>query len=272
MKKHILSAVMALSLVFGLGTTATAIESDSIGVIVNSAAIQLDVPVQVFDQVTYVSYVPVVMALYPSATAQWVNDRAVVTAPGLTMEIQPGAKYMVANGRYLYLPQGVKISGESLMVPSRTLAVALGADIAWDGAGSSVVLTAGDGPIASGDAAYQSDVVYWLSHIINAESGNQPLEGKIAVGNVVLNRVASSIFPDTVYEVIYQRNQFTPVANGSINLTPNEESLIAAKLCLDGANTAGSSLYFVNPRSSPNSWASRNRSYVATIGAHAFFA
>ena len=53
---------------------------------------------------------------------------------------------------------------------------------------------------------------------------------------------------------------------------PNAESVIAAKLCLDGANTAGASLYFVNPYVAPNSWASRNRPYVATIGAHAFSA
>ena len=114
--------------------------------------------------------------------------------------------------------------------------------------------------------------LYWLSHIINAESGNQPLSGKIAVGNVVLNRVANPRFPDTVYEVIHQRGQFTPVSNGSIKLTPNAESVIAAKLCLDGANTVGNALYFLNPRTASNSWASRTRPYVATIGAHAFYA
>ena len=134
------------------------------------------------------------------------------------------------------------------------------------------VLTAGVGPITAGSIAYQEDVVYWLSHIINAEAGNQPLDGKIAVGNVVLNRVANPRFPSTVYEVIFQRGQFTPVSNGSIHLTPNEQSIVAAKLCLDGANTVGNALYFINPRYSPNSWASRNRPYVATIGAHAFYA
>ena len=272
MKKHLLTLALAFCLVLGLGVPATAVESDGISVIVNDAVIELDVPVQVFDQVTYVSYFPVVRALYPDATAVWENDQAVVTAPGLTMTIQPGRDYMVANGRYLYLPQGVKISGNVILVPARTLAAALGANVAWDPTGNAVVITAGSGPITSGDLAYQSDVVYWLSHIINAESGNQPLAGKIAVGNVVLNRVASSLFPDTVYEVIHQRNQFTPVTNGSINLTPNTESVAAAKLCLDGANTIGNALYFINPRSAPNSWAARNRSYVATIGAHAFFA
>ena len=84
--------------------------------------------------------------------------------------------------------------------------------------------------------------------------------------------MADPRFPGTVKDVIFQSNQFTPVRNGSIYRNPSNESVIAAKLCLEGANTVGSSLYFVNPRVSPNSWASRNRPHVATIGAHAFFA
>ncbi len=271
--KKLLTFALALCLVFGLSVPAAiAVEGDGLDIVVNDVVITLDVPAQVWDQVTYVSYWPIVQALYPDATAVWENDRAVVTAPGLTMEIQPGLHYLVANGRYLYLPEGAKISNSVLLVPVRTLCAALGADVAWDPIGNNVVITVDSGPITSGDVAYQEDVIYWLSHIINAESGNQPLEGKIAVGNVVLNRVASSYFPDTVYEVIHQRNQFTPVSNGSIRSEPNTESIVAAKLCLDGANTVGNALYFINPRVSPNSWAARNRSLVATIGAHAFFA
>lgn len=270
--KKLFALTLTLSLLMGLALPVTAVEGDGLDVIVNDAVVTMDTPAQVWDQVTYVSYWPVVQALYPDATAAWENDRAVITAPGLQMEIRPGLKYLIANGRYLYLPDGVRSMGGNLMVPVRTLAAALGAEVAWDPIGNNVVLTAATGPITSGDVAYQEDVVYWLSHIINAEAGNQPLDGKIAVGNVVLNRVASPRFPNTVYEVIYQRGQFTPVSNGSIKLTPNAESIIAAKLCLDGANTVGNALYFINPRYSPNSWASRNRPYVATIGAHAFYA
>ena len=65
---------LSLTLAMGLGATATAIESDGIDVIVNDAAIPMDVPVQVWDQVTYVSYWPVVQALYPDATAVWQNE------------------------------------------------------------------------------------------------------------------------------------------------------------------------------------------------------
>ena len=167
---------------------------------------------------------------------------------------------------------GVISGGNHILVPVRTLCQALGATAVWDAATGSVQITGGAGPIASGDSWYDADDLYWLSRIIYAESGNQPLEGKIAVGNVVLNRVASPLFPNTVYDVLFQRNQFTPASSGSINRTPTAECVVAAKLCLDGANTAGNALYFVNPRVSPNSWAARNRPHVATIGAHAFFA
>ena len=165
---------------------------------------------------------------------------------------------------------GIGVQGEAGLCMPQDTGQGLGIHRS-DGTQSTIQITSGSGPILSGEQAYQADVVYWLSRIIYAESGNQPLDGKIAVGNVVLNRVASPRFPNSVYEVIFQRNQFTPAANGSINRTPSAESVVAAKLCLDGANTAGSALYFVNPTVAPGSWASRNRPYVATIGAHAFY-
>ena len=269
--KKIISLALSLCLALGLGATAIAIESNGVDIIINDAAITLDVLPQQSNNTTFVSYWPVVQALYPDAVNAREGNTAVVTAPGLNLTIYADRPYLVANGRYLYLPQGVKTDGEALLVPVRILGTVLGANVAWDPIANDVVLTAGTGPIASFEETYNADDLYWLSHIINAESGNQPLEGKIAVGNVVLNRVASSTFPNTVYSVIYQRSQFTPVSNGTIKLEPNEESIIAAKLCLDGANTAGNSLYFLNPRTAPNSWAARHCTYVTTIGAHAFY-
>ena len=73
--------------------------------------------------------------------------------------------------------------------------------------------------VVSGSAFYDADVVYWLSRIISAESRGEPLIGQIAVGNVVLNRVRSSAFPNTVWGVIFDRKwgvQFSPVSNGTI--------------------------------------------------------
>lgn len=274
MQKRVSCLVICLALMVSLGSHAAAAESNSkqVNIVVNSTQLSAaNIVTKVVNGSVYVSYWPVVSALYPDATVAWENGKSVARANGLLMYITPGASYIGANGRYLYVEDTVLVEGQSILVPARVLAKALGASVAWTDA-NTVTFLAGSGPIASGNSYYNSESVYWLSRIINAESGNQPLSGKIAVGNVVLNRVASSLFPNTVKGVVFQKNQFTPVYNGSIYKTPNEQSVVAAKLCLDGANTVGNSLYFVNPRVSPNSWASRNRTYVATIGAHAFFA
>lgn len=175
----------------------------------------------------------------------------------------PAANTITVNGEIH--PAEVAVVDGRTYVPLRLTAEALGGAAGWDP-------WLGGAAVTSPRAEHDASDLYWLSRIIYAESGAEPLEGQIAVGNVVLNRVSSPRFPNTVYEVIFQRGQFTPVSNGSINLTPNEQSVIAAKLCLDGANTVGNALYFINPRYSPNSWASRNRPYVATIASHAFYA
>ena len=269
MQKTAISAVLCLALSLMPGECTA---GSGVSFVIDGAVLETQITTRVEDQTTYVSYWPIVQALYPDAAAEWANGRAEVRAEGLELFIQPGAQYIAANGRYLYVPGGVMCEEDCILVPVRILGQALGASVEWDGENSAVLITPGDAPITPGEQFYQSDVLYWLSHIINAESGNQPLEGKIAVGNVVLNRVASTVFPNTVYEVLFQRSQFTPAMTGSIYCSPNEESVIAAKLCLDGANTVGNALYFVNPRTSPSSWASRNRPYVDTIGAHAFFA
>lgn len=109
-----------------------------------------------------------------------------------------------------------------------------------------------------------------LAKIINAEAGNQPYKGKLAVGNVVLNRVGSPGFPNTIRKVIYQKGQFSPVANGAINKKPNEESIKAAKEVLAGSRVVdGDVLFFYNPKISRSSWMSK-RKVVTKIGGHVF--
>lgn len=100
------------------------------------------------------------------------------------------------------------------------------------------------------------------------------MEGKIGVANVVLNRVNSPLFDDTVYQVIFDRKygvQFTPTANGSIYHTPTGDSIIAAKRALLGENTAGESLYFLNPNISTSFWIMENRPFFRSIGNHDFY-
>ena len=270
MKRRALSALLSLALCFTLAGQAAAAES-SAGFFVDGTPLAAEVYSRVEGGSTYVNYVPILYALYPDATAVWANGRAEITAEGLTLYIKPGLSYIEANGRYLYTPEGIWCEGDNIMVPVRTLCQALGATVEWDSATGDILITSGAGPITSGDAYYDAEDLYWLSRIIYAESGNQPLEGKIAVGNVVLNRVAHPQFPNTVYDVIFQPHQFYPAGSSALQRTPNAESVVAAKLCLEGVNTVGNALYFVNPTTSPGSWASRDRPHVATIGAHAFY-
>ena len=116
--------------------------------------------------------------------------------------------------------------------------------------------------------------LYWLSRIISAEARGESLTGQIAVGNVVLNRMASPKYPNTIYDVIFDRNggvQFEPVSNGTVHQPPTETSIQAAKLALKGVNVVGESMFFFNPDLSPGTWIVNNRTYYKTIGAHRFY-
>ena len=96
---------------------------------------------------------------------------------------------------------------------------------------------------------YSDSTLKLLASIIFCEAGNQPYEGQVAVGAVVMNRVRSDAFPDTVREVIYQKGQFTPAGSGWLDRVVASEgytdsALQAAKDALAGANPIGDCLYF----------------------------
>ena len=182
--------------------------------------------------------------------------------------------YVVANGRYLYTPTPIYMRYGIMYAPVLIMAKAFDAKISWSNYNSSFYITRGSGGILSGDKFYRSDEVYWLSRIINAESGGEILKGKIAVGNVILNRVRSSYFPNTIYGVIFDKKngtQFSPTANGMIYKAPNTQSIIAAKICLEGYSINTGILYFVNPSIVPHCWVCQNRRLYAQIGNHAFY-
>lgn len=191
----------------------------------------------------------------------------------LTLSAVEGEHYVTANGRYLYVKDGVRTLDDGMMaVPVRVLAEAMNLSVHYEAESGQVQLTRSEQPgyLEDAETYYDADSLYWLSRIIYCESGNQSLAGKIAVGNVVLNRVNDPKFPNTIYDVIFQKNQFSPAASGSIYRDPNAESVVAAKLVLDGAQVLEDVLFF--NRAGMSSYASRNRTYVATIGAHSFYA
>ncbi|WP_453996389.1 cell wall hydrolase [Bacillus nitroreducens] len=109
-----------------------------------------------------------------------------------------------------------------------------------------------------------------LARIVRAEAQAEPFEGKVAVAAVVLNRVESSKFPDTIRGVIYQRGQFQPVRNGQINKPADEESIKAVRAALtEMRDIANDALFFYNPTIATNRWLD-TRTTAVKIGRHVF--
>ena len=117
------------------------------------------------------------------------------------------------------------------------------------------------------------DDLILLAKIIHAEARGESLNGKIAVGAVIINRLGSPSFPKTVREVIWQNNngvyQFSPVADGSINLEPDEQAILAAELAFTGQDPTNGALYFYNPYIARDRWI-RTLPVLNQIGRHVF--
>ena len=128
---------------------------------------------------------------------------------------------------------------------------------------------AGGGSSSSGASGYTESDVYLLARCIYGEARGEVYEGQVAVGAVVLNRVKSSAFPNTIAGVIYQKGAFTAVSDGQINLTPNQTAINAAKDAMNGWDPTYGCLYYYNPVTATSSWIF-SRETVTTIGKHVF--
>ncbi|WMM24355.1 spore cortex-lytic enzyme [Tissierella sp. MB52-C2] len=110
---------------------------------------------------------------------------------------------------------------------------------------------------------------YLLARAIHGEARGEPYVGKVAVAAVILNRTRSSSFPNTVASVIYQPLAFTAVADGQINLTPNKDSINAARDALNGWDPTYGCLYYWNPVTATSKWI-WSRKVMLKIGKHWF--
>lgn len=122
---------------------------------------------------------------------------------------------------------------------------------------------------ASRGLTLNRDEFLLLARLIHAEARGEPLEGQVAVGSVVFNRLQDPRFPKTVTGVIYEINQFTPVQDGSIELSPNEQALLAAELALNGLDPTNGCKFFYNPAKCDNRWF-ENQPFAVKIGNHIF--
>lgn len=108
-----------------------------------------------------------------------------------------------------------------------------------------------------------------LAKLVYAEARGETYKGQVAVAAVVLNRVRSASFPNTISGVIYQTNAFTCVNNGSINNTPDSSCIRAARDAMNGWDPTGGCLYYYNPKTASDSWI-RTRTVKTVIGNHSF--
>ncbi|MBE7079463.1 MAG: spore cortex-lytic enzyme [Clostridiales bacterium] len=122
---------------------------------------------------------------------------------------------------------------------------------------------------SQGTNGFSSSDVYLLARTIYAEGRGEPYTGQVAIGAVVLNRVRSSSFPNTIAGVVYQKHAFTAVSDGQINLTPNETAMKAARDALNGWDPTGGALYYYNPAVATSAWIF-DRQTVTVIGKHVF--
>ena len=113
--------------------------------------------------------------------------------------------------------------------------------------------------------------VQLLARAINGEARGETYEGQVAVGAVILNRVAHSSFPNTIAGVIYQPGAFTAVSDGQINVAIEESSTVvkAARDALNGWDPTDGAIYYFNPDTATNKWI-WSRPLIKTIGKHRF--
>ncbi len=230
-----------------------------------------------FDGTQYISLNALCMCLGETKAVFEKQDGLVsvsLTKGDLSAYAKEGQHYVTANGRYLYSDSPNLYRNRVLYVPFASAVKAVGGAIASIKNGDHRLVTNDSSAIAAGEAFYDADEVLWLARIIHAESGNQPLAGKIAVGTVVMNRVDSPKYPNTIYSVIFDKKygvQFTPSENGTVWCEPSRESVLAAKCVLDGYRTDPDILYFMNEDTAVSTWISDNCDYAFTIADHSFW-
>lgn len=198
-------------------------------------------------------------------------------AEGLDINAVADTNYLTVNYRYVYLPSGYILCGSDIYLPTDALERIFGVSVR--ATEDRVDISARQCRLITGTEEYYKlnmppDYQYWLPRIIKSETEDEPLAGKIAVGNVVNNRVKSPRYPDSIYKVIYDNNtgvQFTPATTGALTSEPDELSWIAACLCSEGYETVEDSLFFVNPENNGNYWFKSNCAYVTTVGRLEFY-
>ena len=271
-KRTCFSAGIAACLALALALANPARAASDLPVTLDGAAYPGSV--RLIDGTSYVALREFAAAV-DDAAVRWDPARSEATAetPALTLRARDGAQFLEANGRALRCA-GIFTEDGTLWVPLRQTSAAFGFRCEYDEDARAVSLRRESAAIEPASAVYDADAFYWLSRIIEAEAGGECFDGKLAVGTVVLNRVASPSYPDTVSAVIFDTQfgvQFTPTVNGAIRCAPSEDSVFAAAACLEGYRMREDMLYFLNEDLATSFWVPSFCRYITTVGNHDFY-
>ena len=199
---------------------------------------------------------------------------ATLTMPGLVLTATDGGFVTYANDRPLFsFSPNILMSNGKMYIPASALTKATGTSVTASGS-QSVTVSGSYKALTPASKFYREDEVLWLSKIITAESKGESLIGQIAVGDVIMNRVKSPLYPNTIYGVIFDRKygvQFSPTLDGSIYQNPTFTATLAAKICLEGTSLSDNALFFLNPKTAESNWIVKSREYAYTIGGHDFY-
>ncbi len=137
------------------------------------------------------------------------------------------------------------------------------------GAKTFAALGMSSGTSSGTTSSYSDSDLMLLARLIYGEARGESYVGQVAVGAVVMNRIKSSSFPNTMSGVIYQRYAFTAVDDGQINLTPDATAKKAAQDAMNGWDPTYGAIYYYNPATATSSWIF-SRTTTVTIGNHVF--
>ena len=249
----------------------------SIDIRVNGEYIKTDSEPVIRSGVTYAPIRAIADSLGADSVSWNDNTKtAAVNIEGKTILLKIGSNTAYINGSPSSMTGQSFIMNNRTYIPVRSLANMFSANVSWDGQYYNVEINKPSVKVPDNmiDKTFTHDELYWLAKIINAESGGEIQKGKVAVGDVILNRVKSSLFPNTIYGVIFDTThsvQFEPIINGSIYENASIQSIAAAKTSLTNDSSVGKCLYFLNPSIAQSSWIQKNRVFYKTIGNHDFY-
>ncbi len=271
-KRKKLAFLFAIAVFFGnFSNYSHASHTPKTDVAVNGEILDFDEKVFIKNSLTHIPLRE--MAENLGIFVDWNEEKRVATVKNNdnVLECYPDLKKVVLNGKE---NKNIVFENGKIFVSLRNISELLNGNLKWYDDVYLAQLTSLESFNVKNKKSYNKDDLFWMTKIISAESGGEPMIGKIAVGNVILNRVESKDFPNSVYEVVYDKKygvQFEPVINGSILKSHSVDCITAAKRAFEGENYAGESLYFLNPKKATNFWISNNRTYFLTISNHDFY-